>query len=79
VFQRLPFTLFSDPRERQLKAIDNAVWSVGEWWSTLESQAGPVFVRGYWSAIYVREDDDWKIRMLTLSERQRPTSLADAD
>jgi ketosteroid isomerase-like protein len=78
-FQRWTFTLFSDPRERQLKAIDNAVWSVGEWWGTLQSQAGPVFVTGYWSAIYVLEGDAWKIRMLTLSERPRPNSLADTD
>jgi len=30
-FQRWPFTLFNDPRECHLKAIDNAVWSFGEW------------------------------------------------
>jgi ketosteroid isomerase-like protein len=78
-FQRWSFTLFSDPRERQLKAIDNAVWSVGEWWGTLQSKAGPVFVTGYWSAIYVLEGNVWKIRMLTLSERPRPNSPADTD
>jgi hypothetical protein len=27
-----------------------------------------VFVRGYWPAIYVREGDVWKIRVLTLNE-----------
>jgi hypothetical protein len=27
------------------------------------SQNGPVFARGYWSTIYVRAADDWKIRM----------------
>jgi len=78
-FQNWPFTLFSDPRESQLKAIDNAVWSVGEWWSTLQSRTGPVFVTGYWSAIYVLQGDAWKIRMLTLSERTRPTLLARTD
>jgi ketosteroid isomerase-like protein len=79
-FKRSPFTLFSDPRERQLAAIDNAVWSIGEWWSTLQTEEGPAFVRGYWSAIYVHEGDTLKIRMLTLSERNTPdlTRLGDA-
>jgi ketosteroid isomerase-like protein len=52
----------------QLNAIGNVPWSVGEWWNTLQSQTGPVFVRGYWSAIYIREGDAWKIRMLTVSK-----------
>ena len=30
-FQRWPFTLFNDLRDCHLKAIDNAVWSFGEW------------------------------------------------
>ena len=30
-FQRWPFTTFNDPRDCHLKAIDNAVWSFGEW------------------------------------------------
>jgi uncharacterized protein (TIGR02246 family) len=59
----------------QLNAIGNEPWSVGEWWNTLESQTGPVFVRGYWSAIYVREGDAWKIRMLTLTERPQLAPL----
>jgi ketosteroid isomerase-like protein len=52
----------------QLNAIGNEPWSVGEWWNTLQSQTGPVFVRGYWSAIYIREGDAWKIRMLTVTK-----------
>ena len=73
-FQRSPSTIFSDPRDYLLRAIDNAVWSAGEWWSTLQGQTGIVFVRGYWSAIYVREGDAWKIRLLTLSEHPRPAA-----
>jgi uncharacterized protein (TIGR02246 family) len=76
MFQRWPITTFIGER-RQLNAIDNAVWSVGEWWITLQSQTGPMFVRGYWSAIYVREGDAWKIRMLTLSECPRPARRAE--
>jgi hypothetical protein len=30
---------------------------------SLQSQTGPVFAWGYWSAIYVREGDAWKIRI----------------
>jgi uncharacterized protein (TIGR02246 family) len=76
-FQRSPSTLFSDPREHLLRAIDNAAWSTGEWSSTLQSDAGTVFVRGYWSAIYVRDAGTWKIRLLTLSERPRPAPPAE--
>ena len=52
----------------QLNAINNEPWSAGEWWNILQSQTGPVFVSGYWSAIYVREGDGWKMRLLTVSE-----------
>ena len=46
IFQRWPITTFSDQRY-QLNAIDNAVWSVGEWWSTIQTEAGPKFEGGY--------------------------------
>ena len=70
-FQRWPVTTFSGQRY-QLNAIDNAVWSVGEWWSTIQSETGPRFEGGYWSAIYIHEGDDWKIRLLTVSGRRQP-------
>ena len=60
-----------------LNAIDNAVWSAGEWWSSLQSRNGPRFGSGCWSAIYVREGNAWKIRLLTLSERPQPAAIAD--
>ena len=77
LFQRWPVT-FSTSQRDQLNAIDNAAWSTGEWWSTLQSENGPEFERGYWSAIYVREGDGWKIRMLTISEHPRPVRAAEA-
>jgi uncharacterized protein (TIGR02246 family) len=76
-FQNWPFTLFNDLRDCHLKAIDNAVWSTGEWSATFQSQSGPVFVRGYFTAIYVREGDAWKIRTLTLTERPRFAASAE--
>ena len=73
-FQRWPITDFLSRRDRhRLNAIDNAVWSVGEWSGTLQSQTGPVVVWGYWSTIYVREGDAWKMRMLSLFDH-RPLS-----
>jgi len=52
----------------QLNAIGNEAWGVGEWWCTFQSKSGPVQATGYWSAIYVRVGDDWKIRMLCSNE-----------
>ena len=72
LFQRWPITTFSSQRY-QLNAIDNAIWSVGEWWSTIQSETGPRFKGGYWSAIYIHEGNAWKIRMLTVSGRPQPS------
>jgi uncharacterized protein (TIGR02246 family) len=47
----------------QLKASSNEVWEVGQWWSTVQSDKGPIEARGYYSAICVREGNAWKIRM----------------
>ncbi len=76
-FQQWPITTFSSQMCHQLHAIDNAVWSVGEWWSTLQSQTGPKFERGCWSAIYVCESDVWKIRLLTVKEHPQPAPSAE--
>lgn len=76
-FQRTPFVSFGDPSHYLLKAIDNAAWSVGEWSSTLQGETGIVFLRGYWTAIYVHEADGWKMRLLTISERPRPAPSAE--
>jgi uncharacterized protein (TIGR02246 family) len=78
MFQRWPIIDFNGRRERRhLNAIDNAVWSAGQWASTSQSQTGPVFAWGCWTAIYVREGDAWKFRMLTLSEHPRPAASAE--
>ena len=46
-FQRSPITDFNSRRDRRhLNAIDNAVWSAGQWFSTFQGQTGPVFVMG---------------------------------
>jgi uncharacterized protein (TIGR02246 family) len=76
-FEKWPITTFSSQMCHQLNAIDNAVWSAGEWWSTRQSQAGPKFQSGCWSAIYVRDGDAWMIRQLTVSEHPQPAPLAE--
>jgi hypothetical protein len=77
-FQRSRIISFNCSWDRHhLNAIDNAVWSAGQWFGTFQRQTGPVFALGYWSAIYVREGDAWKIRMLTLNECPRPAPHAE--
>ena len=42
----------------------NEVWATGEWSETGPGKnGGPIPIKGYWLCIYVREADDWKIRM----------------
>jgi uncharacterized protein (TIGR02246 family) len=44
----------------------NEAWATGEWNETGQGKNGePVTIKGYWSNIYVREGDDWKIRVDT--------------
>jgi hypothetical protein len=76
-FKRSPIIDFNCSRERRhLDAIDHAVWSAGQWAITSQSQTEPVFAWGYWTAIYAREGDAWKFRMLTLSEHLPPAAAA---
>jgi hypothetical protein len=42
------------------------MWGNGEWRTTVQGEDwGPIQVTGYWSKIYVREGDAWKILMDT--------------
>jgi ketosteroid isomerase-like protein len=77
-FQRSPVISFNSGFERHyLNAIDNAVWGAGQWTSTFQSQNGPLFALGCWLAIYVREGDAWKIRVLTFNEQPPPAPRAE--
>jgi ketosteroid isomerase-like protein len=43
--------------------VGNEVWSNGKWNATLQRHGlGTVKQEGYWSEIYVRECDAWKVR-----------------
>jgi uncharacterized protein (TIGR02246 family) len=53
----------------------NEVWRNGEWSFTLQGKSGgPIQLKDYWSAINVREGDDWKIRMLTYNVTPAPAA-----
>jgi ketosteroid isomerase-like protein len=42
----------------------NELWATGEWSETgLGKNGEPIAIKGYWACIFVREGDDWKIRM----------------
>ena len=61
-FQRSHLTDFFGMRN-QLNPIGNELCAVGEWWSLLQTERGPLQVGGYWLEIYAREGDAWKIRV----------------
>jgi uncharacterized protein (TIGR02246 family) len=45
-------------------ADGNEMWAIGGWSLTLqEKTSDPMTLKGYWSEIYVREGDTWKVRM----------------
>jgi len=57
----------ADPNSiRAIGPDGNEIWSNGEWSVTLQGQSGsPIHLKGYWSAVQVREDGAWKDRMQT--------------
>jgi ketosteroid isomerase-like protein len=45
----------------------NEAWATGEWSETGQGKNDePIPIKGYWFSIYVREGDDWKIRVAAL-------------
>jgi len=48
----------------------------GTWSQTIKGQHGSTQVKGSWSAINIREGDDWKIRMLTTNVTSAPAPIA---
>ena len=42
----------------------NELWATAEWSETGQGKNGePIPLKGYWAETYVREGDDWKIRV----------------
>jgi ketosteroid isomerase-like protein len=44
----------------------NEMWATGEWTQTIKGQNfGPLDEKGYWTDIFTREGDTWKVRVST--------------
>ena len=57
----------------------NEMWSNGEWSLTLQEKTGdPIPLKGYWSEIFVREGDAWKVRMQIWNITPAPAAPAEA-
>jgi len=55
----------------------NEVWRTGEWSFTVQGKSGdPTNLKGFWSAINVREGDTWKTRLLTFNVTPPPAPAA---
>ncbi len=53
----------------------NEIWSNGEWSETLQPEGGDgIQIKGYWSAVCVREGDTLKDRMVTWNITPPPAS-----
>lgn len=70
VFRIVQFTEHSgtlDPRCPNLIGTSgNDAWATGEWTQIIKGQNfGPLNEQGYWTAIYTREGDVWKVRVST--------------
>jgi uncharacterized protein (TIGR02246 family) len=49
---------------RLIGTAGNELWATGEFSETGQGKNGePLPIKGYWACIYVREADDWKIRV----------------
>jgi len=47
----------------------NEAWAFGEWSMTIQGKngGGPMQIKGNWGAIFVRERDGWKARMVVIN------------
>jgi uncharacterized protein (TIGR02246 family) len=49
-------------------AAGDELWATGEWSETGQGKNGePISLKGHWLTIYVREGDDWKIRVIAVN------------
>ena len=55
----------------------DALWETGGWSETGQGPNGePIPVKGYWSAVKVRQGEGWKIRMMTANVTPAPAAAA---
>jgi ketosteroid isomerase-like protein len=69
------FIKFDGNAPHLIGTAGNEMWATGEWSETLQGETGgPIQAKGYWGAIYIREGDDWKLRMLTYNVTPAPAA-----
>jgi uncharacterized protein (TIGR02246 family) len=56
----------------------NMAFSVGQYHLTGKGDNGPTKIDGYWTAVYVREGDTWKVQLLTAVPNPPPAGSASA-
>ena len=55
----------------------DALWETGGWSETGQGPNGePIPIKGYWSAVKVRQGNDWKIQMMTANVAPAPAAAA---
>jgi uncharacterized protein (TIGR02246 family) len=66
-------TKFDGNAPQLIGTAGNELWATGEWSETGQGKTGePIPIGGYWSVIYVREGDVWKIRVLAWNQTPAP-------
>ena len=54
----------AEPELHVIGTAGNEFWATGDWSETGQGKNGePITIKGYWGMIFVRESDDWKIRV----------------
>jgi ketosteroid isomerase-like protein len=82
LFQNLHFSNHIDKADQYSPHIigtaGDEMWSNGEWSLTLQEKTGdPISLKGYWSEIFVRETDAWKVRMQIWNITRAPAAPAE--
>jgi hypothetical protein len=62
-----------------LSKAGNEAWWFGEWSTAVQGKDNSPMqqVKGYWSAVHVREGDAWKTSMLTIVDTPKPAATGD--
>ena len=82
LFQNVHFSNHIDKADQYSPHIigtaGNEMWSNGEWSLTVQEKTGdPIPLKGYWSEIFVREGDAWKVRMQIWNITPAPAAPAE--
>ena len=72
----IDFSPVDEDSPHVLCTAGNALWATGKCSGTGKGQNGSVLGKGYWSAIDIREGDDWKFQMLCYTITFAPAATA---